>query len=67
MDRGIPKRTVFRKLIFRKDGFYEKIVKNLGETYREFVSDIDMFKNADFSDFVLDLENNVFKCNDPEK
>lgn len=49
-----------------EDGFYEKIVKNLGETYREFVSDIDMFKNADFSDFVLDLENNVFKCNNPE-
>lgn len=49
-----------------EDGFYEKIVKNLGETYREFVSDIDMFKNADFTDFVLDLENNVFKCNDSE-
>ena len=50
-----------------ENGFYEKIVKNLGDTYREFVSDIDMFKNADFSDFVLDLENNVFKCNDSEK
>ena len=45
----------------------EKIVKNLGETYRDFVSDVDSFKDANFSDFVMDLENNVFKCNDPEK
>ena len=45
----------------------EKIVKKLGETYRDFVSDIDSFKDANFSDFVMDLEKNVFKCNDSEK
>ena len=45
----------------------EKIVKKLGETYRDFVSDIDSFKDANFSDFFMDLEKNVFKCNDSEK
>lgn len=48
-------------------GKYEKIVEKLGKNYREYISDIDKFKEYNFSDFVIDLENNVLKCNKQNK
>lgn len=44
-----------------------KYVKNLGKRYREYVSDIDMITNVNFGDFVLDVENNLLKCNKQSK
>ena len=48
-------------------GKFDKIVEKLGKSYREYVSDIDKFKEFNFSDFVLDIENNVLKCNKQNK
>ena len=44
-----------------------KYVKNLGKRYREYVSYIDMITNVNFGDFVLDVENNLLKCNKQSK
>ena len=38
-----------------------KVVEKLGETYREFTTDIDQKKNLNFSDFTRDLEKNLLK------
>lgn len=38
-----------------------KVVEKLGETYREFTTDIDQKKNFNFSDFTRDLEKNLLK------
>ena len=48
-------------------GKFDKIIEKLGKSYREYVSDIDKFKEFNFSDFVLDIENNVLKCNKQNK
>ena len=48
-------------------GKFEKIVEKLGKNYREYISDIDKFKEYNFSDFVIDIENNVLKCNKQNK
>lgn len=39
----------------------EKSVEELGKNYHEYVSDIDYLKNLNFSDFVINLENNLLK------
>lgn len=44
-----------------------KYIEKLGKQYREYVSDIDMIRDFNFGDFILDLENNVLKSNKQTK